>query len=907
MQGHNRPSNLFVCIPGFEGTPSKRNVAAGFSPPTSPMNGGPIGDIECQRREGLRRRLDDALSLGSLEDADAVSRLVMEGLSDSWSEIRGDTGKALARHCEHLAPSTCQALLSAMLSLLERRDAGGVTWQVLHGLLLGLLPLLHRATAPQQSAIEDACLAVQRHPRLPVREAARKCFGRLLALLPEPTRSTDKVLQLLSTHISTSAACPAQADDPYCLDGLLCCIGVVITAAASLQALPRVDRVVALVGACLGDASSVVRQSAGQILVLLLRKLNIFRRELGAAGAEEAGAGAAGAECSVESFAGVGRLEDAVHLSLVHHLQDEDPERWPQHEACLLVGEEIVRSVTLARLEDAAAAGGVGVSRQPPTLGFEPAGDAALLLLLRALLRTAERALQHAAFELRRVGAQALPPLVRAVVLFAPQLLAEDSSHGSAGWAPSLLLLQQRRDEGNAECKEADPRQALFCCVLVAEVCKVSQHLREALHDGDEAAAPASHRWALEVQGRHMEDEHRTAFHASLRRLVARAGPWRGVLEGRVASLRARLGDMVCSVQRVWSAAGGGVLSCDMVEALALYCAVLAAAPEKEGEEEGVEEGGVGVLALPPRERSGRRGGLCALWVAPLRAMQRLARASADDCPPPRLLHSLMDPRSGDARTAPSAAAANRWVCDAVTPVLAVLLSSPRFLRQLAGGGEMATVTAAWVLRALSEPLLLDRRPAVRRGLFEALPAMLQEQEQQQQVQCPSTNQMEELSALLCEAVAACLAQERRWNAAETYQVSKLISSCCLCLGLLRGPLLRDAAAEEGGGLSGAVEALRLRLGQVRERLVDSRPAAKDSNAPAAMAAASGSTSAPGSRATEGEFEAADDEEGGDDLLDEFSDWDEDETEAELSASESGFLACDAISMVGEIDTALGV
>lgn len=895
-------ASLSVSIPGWgpagEGTPSKRNVSAGLSPPTSPINGGPIGDIECQRREALKRRMD-VLSLGTFKDADedsdadALSRLVMEGLGDSWSEIRGDTAKALARHCEHLAPSTCQALLSAMLSLLEHREAGGVTWQILHGLLLGLLPLVHCASAPQQSAIEDACLTVQRHPRLPVREAARKCFGRLFSLLPEPTRSTDKVLQLLSTHISTSAASPAQTDDPYCLDGLLCCIGVVISAAASLQALPRVDRVVALVGACLGDASSVVRQSAGHTLVLLLRRLDAFRRQLGTA--------AAAADGSAESSAGVGRLADAIYLSLIHHLQDEAPERWPQHEACLLVGEEIVRSATLARLEDAAAAGADGLGgRDPLGLDLDPTADAALLLLLQALLRTSERALQHAAFELRRIGAQVLPPLVRAVLLFAPQLL--DAAHGSGGWPATeerATSQQQPQHEGNAEQKEADPRQALFRCVLAAEACKVAQHLHETLHDADEA--PASHRWALEVQGRHMEDEHRTAFHASLRRLASKAGPWRAVLEARVGVLRLRLGSLVAGIERAWGSRGGGVYSCDYIEALALYCAVLAAAPEKEGGGDG--NVGLGVFTLPSHERSGSSDSLCGHWVAPLRSMQRLARASADEGPPARLLHSLMDPRCGDARKAPSAAAANRWVCEAVAPVVAVLLSSPQFLRRLAGDGEMAAVTAAWVLRALSEPLLLDRRPAVRRGLFEALPTMLQEQLQghSQGQGAVSAKQLEELCVLLCEAVAACLAQERRWDAAETYQVSKLIGSCSLVLALAR-PLLRClAAAEEGGGLGRAVEAVRQRLGKVRDRLVHLRPAAKDPAAP--------SCSTPG-LAPVGrtrEDDEGDGEEDGeeDDMLDEFSDWDEDEAEAEMSASESGLLACDAIKMVGEIDAAL--
>ena len=115
---------LFVSIPQQHNalTPRKPPQSPPFrSPPQSPLNS-PIGDVECQRRESLKRRIDLVMASFQCADADELAKLVKEGLSDSWSEIRGDTAKALSRHCEssRLPVAPCRELISGMLVILLR-------------------------------------------------------------------------------------------------------------------------------------------------------------------------------------------------------------------------------------------------------------------------------------------------------------------------------------------------------------------------------------------------------------------------------------------------------------------------------------------------------------------------------------------------------------------------------------------------------------------------------------------------------------------------------------------------------------------------------------------------------------------------------------------------------------------
>ena len=875
---------LSVAIP----TPpsaAKSRPAHGLSPPVSPTSG-PIGDVECQRRESIRRRLGDHFDLfGKVED-DAIAKegvsdlvqLVLEGLGDSWSEIRGDTAKALGRQCSEFLPkAVCQELMGRLLSILEAaNDTTLPSWQVLHGALIGLYPLLAMAAAPQQGFVQDSCLTLQYHSRLPVREAARKCFGRLLSILPNGlSLSTGLVLQKISdisnnpttlwrfppetaaTNPSPSprwSAC-SSTDISFCLDGLLCCMGVIINSSSGLKEISPTINVISIISNCLGDASSTVRQSAGQNLLSLLRK------------AEEA-------PSACEDKGSCLECKHAVYAAILRQLEDRSASKWPQHEASLLVGEDIIRTTTL-KLIEANDISDVQI-RNP-----------ALYELLQVFFGAVAFALQHAKFELRRVGAQLLPPLLRAIVLLAPDILSNTQALEPIIFTAPL----------------SSQTSSLFHCVVISEVAKICQHFREIKFDSTEeslAQQPGHHRWALEVQGRHMEDENRVAFHVAMRKFCLSFTT--AIKEERLALLLER-SNLVLSLMealqsqttRDWPKSQEDtpmVYSCDFIESRALLCALgrcqtLAPAIFTDAWFVATASRRTFDPIIAPSECS----------VAP---------------PPSRLAHSLMDP-SADAKKS-GFVAANRWICEAVAPVVPILVAKLS-CDSLEVVVDMAPtlVIASWILKSVSDPLWLDRRPAVRRGLFDTLPALLK----LSSLRDAGPRQLFELADIVNDAFTACLSHGRKWDTNEMYQLLKLVHSSGPILSSLRG------LQEEGGARSAA---LKSKLSIIRERLVkvkqtksphnvgeDRRGAAAHSPLPLQFSPPFSSSTA-GDGGLEPYLGGSDDDdndderdEGGEDKLDEFSDWDEESTiNDEMSASESGLLLnCDVLSIVQDIDAAL--
>lgn len=863
--------NLTVSIPSSSSsslTPLK-SPGREFSPPVSPSNG-PIGDIECQRRDSIRRGLEILLSMNFILDSEDTEcdsavilsgredfvRLAMEGLSDSWSEIRGDTAKTLGRHCrknnsinsgaksdcKYLCQPVCHLLLLSLMVNLDTESRP--TWQAIHGTLLALHHLLDAATTDQQHSIQNVCLALQRHPRLPVRDAARKCFGKLLFAGPEwVVGSTGKVLEMLRGILSSTTVCKcseeymsprASLDTSYCLDGLLCCVGVIISASSCVDQLLPPDRmvVISIVSECLSDTSSTVRQSAGQILLSLLRKLD-----------ELSGVSATNAAICSDS-------RQAVYLAIGQQLQDRSSQKWPQHEACLLIGEEIIRSTTLKRLEDEE-------SRAAEC-------DSEWLRLVEALFGMVEFSLLHDRFELRRVGAQLLPPLVRAIALYAPEMLL---SYDGLACGKEVADPKSGQDQ-------LPPRQ-MFTCVLVSETAKIFQHFREVLYDLDEDVVLFGCRWALEVQGRHMEDENRVGFHAALRRLCVNGdkAKQKSYLREKMQVIATQLTAMMQRVQEGWSEGeAASVSSCDYIEACTLFHAVSSSCPA---------------------DCFARAMGYGSNWLLPLKSIQRAARGlrSGDGSETyhsdVRLVHSLMDPCSDSKKPISitlGCAAANRWLCDAVAPVVMVLVSSQTQSSSYCRDCRFALIIASWLLRSITDPLWLDRRPIVRKGLFESLPAFLRTCNEHHG-ELLHIEVLLDVADIVSQALACAVSGNKKWDNNEMYQVSKLIHTSGQLLPSLNGAsmLLTD---EELVATRSA--ALREKLRAVRDGLVQTQ-SSKDSVLPPPPA-----SQAP---PIDDSFD--------DEALDEFSDWDEEEDADMMSASESGFFACDIISIVTDIDAIL--
>jgi len=213
-------------------------------------------------------------------------------------------------------------------------------------------------------------------------------------------------------------------------------------------------------------------------------------------------------------------------------------------------------------------------------------------------------------------------------------------------------------------------------------------------------------------------------------------------------------------------------------------------------------------------------------------------------------------------------------------------------------------VVAGWISRCVCDPLWLDRRPSVRRGLFDALPALLKLQleantDPTAAVATTGTGAgttgllLGELADVVSEAFGSCLAHSRKWDTSEMYQVLKLIQSAAPLLSALR-----RAGAWEQQGLSARAVALQSRLSAIRQRLVG----AQSAHGGAAASVTHHAHALAGGGGDE------DDEELDEQQLDEFSDWDEEEgTNDEMSASESGLLTCDILGIVNDIDAALAI
>lgn len=886
-------------------TPALRH----FSPPVSPTSG-PIGDVECVRRDVSRRQLDvhfDRIRAGDLEHIPAFISLILEGLSDTWSEIRGDTAKALSRGTGGLPIVVCQSLICTLMTILEGNDKNYTptypAWQVLHGALIGLYPFLHVAPPQQQSFIQNSCLALQRHSRLPVREAARECFGRLLSIIPDGLSvSTGLVILKISEILGSEQAghphnlareAPRDAAHTYCLDGLLCCIGIIINSSTSLNDISVSGvGIVSLMCSCLGDASSTIRQIAGQNLLSLLRKVD---------------------ESTVFMEIAVDCLEckRVIYQSIANQLEDRSVSKWPQHEASLLVGEEIIRSETLKKLE----AGNLA-----PT--GEPFLDI-LLFLLGKLFRATNFALMHSKFELRRVGAQLLPPLLRAIVLFSPDMLTGMiAAPGDVGisWEafPGCSSLGNTSNIGEITDESTQVLQRnLFHCVVLTEIAKIFQHFSEVNHD-DEAlprvivassssssssVPPPGHRWVLEVQGRHMEDENRVAFHLALRKFCMKAPSNKDMLRSKSDLLITKLTEIMIHAQLEWSrvvvAAGAETMgevtalySCDRLEALALYCAVVdsnfrAVVTEEQPRrscdfvrELFSDAWFVAKAARKTLETSDGDGGAA----TPIHAFSSLRS-------PVRILQSLMDPRGDSTQGTVACVAANRWICEAVAPVILVIVAT-KGQQPDTDVLTIALVVASWISKSVSDPLWLDRRPVVRRGLFDALTTLLRLLGGGDK--CTSSGIIE-LADMSCDALSSCLSNARKWDQNELYQVLKLIHSAGTLIAMLRR-FSDESTTTSATDAKLRISGLQSRLLAIRERLV-----ASSSSQPAMHALKP--------RPAHEDVEDPSRQDSDDDQphdLDEFSDWDvESDAGGELSMSESGLLTCDHLSIVKDIDDIL--
>ena len=289
-------------------------------------------------------------------------------------------------------------------------------------------------------------------------------------------------------------------------------------------------RILGLLERGVGDSSSTVRQSAGQTLIKMISRCKGEERE-GTQITEITTENTA-----VEAVKAVRSFRDRIFGMLTQQFAKRGADRWRQHEICLLVAEDVIRTALEERL---------GVLGQ---LVVRTECDTVFAHFCADVQDVVQFGLLHNMFEIRRMATQVLPSLVRYLVVFeparlfkpnAPWSILADDSQWSADWV-------QSRKEGQLHLREEFLLQGLVAFAWVAEVVKATQHVKEVLlkYNGrapvgasgldrrdkdkekekdrpiDKAYSHSHHFWAMEVQGRLAEDEAKARFHNGLRQCL---------------------------------------------------------------------------------------------------------------------------------------------------------------------------------------------------------------------------------------------------------------------------------------------------------------------------------------------------------------------------------------------------
>ena len=188
-----------------------------------------LQDDSSIRREQRRNSIQTQTM--KIDEQDVPNLVVW--LQDPWSEIRKDAAKAIRAYYPLLTPAAETRLLFSLVESLERFD---VSWQVVHGSLLGITVLVNESTDHIVTAtIQSLCLKLVGHKLPPVREAAAACMLRLLStnqltisqLVSQVLRClsvclcNDEGMTLTTDSATTNTGSLQEMDE---LDGLLGCL-----------------------------------------------------------------------------------------------------------------------------------------------------------------------------------------------------------------------------------------------------------------------------------------------------------------------------------------------------------------------------------------------------------------------------------------------------------------------------------------------------------------------------------------------------------------------------------------------------------------------------------------------------------------------------------------------------------
>ena len=312
---------------------------------------------------------------------------------------------------------------------------------------------------------------------------------------------------------------------------------------------PLLTGVIGTVDLLMGHASSVVRQHAGQVFLVLYNLLpeedaEAFSCTLGygqqcrdfilSTSTERTDSPRAGKDIvSRPTSIGRGVMLRMISCAIL------DKRRWQRQEVCLIISEEILQMT----LVDSLAAMGL-----KSWVNF--ALSDSLHILLCAARECSCTSFLHPMFEIRRMHGQILPLIARASIIFQQELLVEELRISSEPTCETettgLRHLISCRAVGVGAAvgpqvrSPSDYRAAVFC-MWIAALCNAAEHIceldvtkcnaeyQQALaEEGISSLSPSSslspprdgahsHCWAMEVAGRHSEEVSKKRYSASLK------------------------------------------------------------------------------------------------------------------------------------------------------------------------------------------------------------------------------------------------------------------------------------------------------------------------------------------------------------------------------------------------------
>ena len=342
-------------------------------------------------------------------DRSIVNERIIASFHDIWSEIRYDNAKGLCRLIHQLSQSQIASLMEAFMVYISPSSVP-ISWQVIHGSLLGIIVLMepyfskNDSTELVRDKVLQSSVLLLAHMNLLVRESSRKCINTYINIGNSAYNNKfiisllkniyEKVLQDKSCNNEISA---------NALHGMLGC--VIDYVKTNLISIHRYNisgdiTLLSILNLCLSHKSSTVRLRSVEVISALFAKLM--------------------SDKNTNEMTEL--LEFMSNLILTSSVTASS---WEIIESALLICEELmnnaVRNIIQFWLQlsevktvnsDDAADIFTSVYRSHSTYSLD-----AFRVLVSCLRNNLAGVLLHSQFEVRRMACQLLPSLVRVCIL----------------------------------------------------------------------------------------------------------------------------------------------------------------------------------------------------------------------------------------------------------------------------------------------------------------------------------------------------------------------------------------------------------------------------------------------------------------------------------------------------------